>query len=71
MKLINKIFLSIGLVAGSTAFVSCDLTTETQSSFDESVVSPIILLPSLMYSEYIMLLESRIPLEDVTSHIMV
>ena len=38
MKLINKIFLSIGLVAGSTAFVSCDLTTETQSSFDESVV---------------------------------
>lgn len=38
MKLINKIFLSIGLVAGSAAFVSCDLTTETQSSFDESVV---------------------------------
>lgn len=38
MKLINKILLSIGVIAGSAAFVSCDLTTETQSSFDESVV---------------------------------
>ena len=37
MKLINKILLGVGMLA-TASVTSCDLTSPTQSSFDESVV---------------------------------
>ena len=37
MKLINKILLGVGMLA-TASVTSCDLTTPTQSSFDESIV---------------------------------